>query len=309
MQLIEFARLHRLPLAPGPLLDSALERLANATFFEGGSVSEFRYVAWGYAHVHDLVLSRCAYPRLFASLRGWQAAAPAAQRSPLPWELVLLLCDVWLRCADPCLRARAHAAAAALPLQWDGYLRPSEVLGLTPADLIAPRRPRDPWAVVVRPAPAGPDSDILFGRKPAKTGEFDGTVMVGDKVSDEQGRGWLRALLRRLAASSSRSAPLFALSLPQYEMLFRWGLSQLDLEALRLSPHAARHGGASSDAIQSARPLPEIQARGRWEALKSVARYRKGGTYLRVLNRVPRAQRSLALSLDKSIHTGIIEAI
>ena len=53
------------------------------------------------------------------------------------------------------------------------------------------------------------------------------------------------------------------------------------LEPFRLTPHMARHGGLSEDALSRVRSVPEIQARGRWEHPKSVARYRKAGTLLR----------------------------
>ena len=55
------------------------------------------------------------------------------------------------------------------------------------------------------------------------------------------------------------------------------------LEPFRLTPHMARHGGLSEDALSRVRSVPEIQARGRWEHPKSVARYRKAGTLLRLM--------------------------
>ena len=71
------------------------------------------------------------------------------------------------------------------------------------------------------------------------------------------------------------------MTLPQYEQVVTQAATTPSLEPLRLTPHMARHGGPSEDALSRVRPLPEIQARGRWEHPKSMARRRKAGTLLR----------------------------
>ena len=54
-------------------------------------------------------------------------------------------------------------------------------------------------------------------------------------------------------------------------------------------PHAARHGGASTDAFLKVRSLHQIQLRGRW-GQKTVERYRKSGVLLKQVNRLTDAQ-------------------
>ena len=50
--------------------------------------------------------------------------------------------------------------------------------------------------------------------------------------------------------------------------------------------YQTRHGGASHDAASRHRPIEEIQKRGRWRCLRSVARYENGGRINQVLNRL-----------------------
>lgn len=57
--------------------------------------------------------------------------------------------------------------------------------------------------------------------KPTKTGEHDGTVLLGDAPSVRQGRGWLRDHLRRLV--SGGGVHLVELSLPQYGAAIKSG--------------------------------------------------------------------------------------
>ena len=109
-------------------------------------------------------------------------------------------------------------AALALPVQLDGYFRPSEVLSLTRCNLFLPRSRRQGWGVVVAPADADLEGDAQDVRrakagecraKPSKTGSFDGKVLVADAVSCQQGRGWLAGHLAALRQHRADGQKLF----------------------------------------------------------------------------------------------------
>ena len=91
----------------------------------------------------------------------------------------------------------------------------------------------------------------------------------------------------------------------KYEQLFAAAVERLGLKKLNVTPHCPRHGGASEDAFGKHLSIAEIQARGRWEDVRSVARYRKPGKLLRqqaklsadLLSRAKRVRSKLSLSL------------
>ena len=69
----------------------------------------------------------------------------------------------------------------------------------------------------------------------------------------------------------------------------------------KYTPHGARHGGASHDGRYETRTIAQIQARGRWEAPKSVARYRKSGTYEREIAKLGPAQLQKAQQIMQTL--------
>lgn len=64
------------------MFDRALEKFASRLFFDCHGLADFRYIAWGYAWENNVRLPRDKYPRLHASLRGWNKASPDAPRLP-----------------------------------------------------------------------------------------------------------------------------------------------------------------------------------------------------------------------------------
>lgn len=318
-KLVSFASARNLDLQPGEPLDRALELLANTMFFQGCGVAEFRYVAWGYAWVHCLSLSKNAYPRTHASLRGWKKASPDAPRLPLTWELLLLAIDSMLKWHREQPEVNKLQAACALAIQWDLYLRPSEVLELECADVVDNATKSGTLAVIARAAPdskEGSKMDLIGARrgsarsKPAKDNEYDGTVLAGGAVSRRAGRSWIASLLRTLRSRPTNSNRLFTLSLSQFERICRATCERMELEPRRFfSPHCARHGGASADAAHYRRSLADIQARGRWAAKSSVARYRKAGTYARQVARLSPLQRREATLLNATLPGRLIREV
>ena len=135
-------------LFPLTELDRTLEQYADHLYFRGRGVTDLRYAAWGYGFLRDVALSKGVFPCTYAALRGWRRAAPDVQRDPMPWSAVILISH--LLASDRGAPEGSLEAARALPLQWDTYMRPSEVLELRVDDLLAPRRVKGEWAVVIR---------------------------------------------------------------------------------------------------------------------------------------------------------------
>ena len=80
---------------------------------------------------------------------------------------------------------------------------------------------------------------IVADRRPAKSGEFDGTIMLADAVSRKAGRGLVAEVLEALKRRKLALRMLFDLSLPQYEAAMRRAAQAAGLEHLKLTPHAA----------------------------------------------------------------------
>jgi hypothetical protein len=280
----------------------------NVLFFAGSGVSAARYAVWGFAWVHNLAVSKRSFPLVTASFKGWKAAAPERVRDPMPYDALMLIMVELMSCTVGVWKRRCVAAARLLPLQWDGYMRPSEVLELARGDLHPPYRAADAWAVVVRAAPQndeGDDVDLVDAQelrpraKPTKTGELDGTVLIPDAASIAGDRGWLKVHLQNFFDSAS-GGRLTDLTLHDYNIAIQWAAGRAGLEHLRLSPHSARHGGPSHDAALNLRSLADIQTRGQWAAKSSVARYRKAGQLRRQENKMSRAQRVRARAVAAS---------
>ena len=97
-----------------------------------------------------------------------------------------------------------------------------------------------------------------------------------------------------------------SITLMEYEAALRYATVKAGLDTLGLTPHTARHGGASQDSRDQLRSFADIQARGQWQSLKSVARYKKTGVYERQLAKMTDAQVLSAVSLAKTLPSRLI---
>jgi integrase len=224
------------------------------------------------------------------ALKGWRTAVPERSRDPCPWVALALVCEHLSSSGDLGL-----AAARAAALQMDGYFRPSEVLAIRRCD-VAQHSRSAPFAITVAPS-HGPGVEAAAVAPPrAKSGQYDDTVLIGDKASLDAGRPWTRLLVRRLLTEAARApdALLFAgLTLSKYEALFREAARACHLQPLSLTPHMLRHGGPSEDILNNVRSISQVQERGRWAAPASVRNYQKQGRVLRQLNKMSKHQQRL----------------
>jgi integrase len=284
-------------------VDISLERYLDHLFFEGHGIYDARMAVYGTAFSLRInTKDPASLPRARGALTGWRRRLDDASRDPMPQQAWLLALDSLLKSGDPDDRN----AAMALAVQFDGYLRPGEVCALTAADIkIAPASQRKQGYPVVTaliaPAPGAPGSGAVPSRR-TKAGEQDDTVIFGDAASEKAGRGPVAELLTRLKALRGRTCtPLFNLTLNQYERRCKAAFDRAELQALHLCPHAARHGGPSTDAALTLRDTLAIQSRGRWKAAKSVSRYMKPGRVLRQITKLSAAQ----LARADVLHTAV----
>lgn len=104
------------------------------------------------------------------------------------------------------------------------------------------------------------------------------------------GTHFVGRLLRVLKARTPPTAPIFSvLNLPAYEKAVAAAVVAPRLSPLKLTPHSARHGGASTARYLAALDMREIQRRGRWAAAGSVWRYDKIGRLTRQVSLTPAA--------------------
>ena len=110
-----------------------------------------------------------------------------------------------------------------------------------------------------------------------KTKSSDDTVVI-----DHQSFSRVGAIFRCLVldARLNNAATLsFRLDYPAYAKHISQAATQIGIP-FKVTPHLARHGGASEDFARRKRTLDEIMKRGRWRDKRSVVRYEKSGMLL-----------------------------
>ena len=114
----------------------------------------------------------------------------------------------------------------------------------------------------------------------SKTKASDDTIIL-----DSQSFPGIAIVFRKLVAAAkaeNASTLSFLLSYPTYASLISGAAVEAGIP-FRVTPHLARHGGASEDFFRRKRSLDEIQKRGRWRDKRSVTRYEKSGMLLKSL--------------------------
>ena len=145
------------------------------------------------------------------------------------------------------------------------YARPSELLGLRKKDVIPPVRGMSRYGALMI---AAEDTGLTM-----KTGEIDDSILL-----DCSWMPFLHTIALNL--SKARESPLHRLlrfDYPAFVAEFNDALSELDMTRLNIIPYSWRHSGPSLDRAGNHRTLAEVQKRGRWKQMRSVARYEKAG--------------------------------
>lgn len=260
---LEWAKQRRKCLGSHEMVDEHMSGYIHHLCENGSSMSDASYAIFGFIllrsrwHIPD----KLQFPVARQALKGWKSRFPGKVRTGVDlalWDLVAL----------GAFQLGFKFTACAILVQGDCYLRPCEVLGLTKRHLIRPQRRLQKWGVVV-----GLEEDGV----PSKTGEFDECVFA-DTASRSDVNSILSHLARRpIQQSLSVFHPLTA---SDYNAQIAKSAVHVGLQHLHLTAHMLRHSGASHDSYYQLRTLKEIQYRGRWKAVSSVARYKKPGKML-----------------------------
>ena len=195
-----------------------------------------------------------------AALKGFRRLAHGQTRSPMAKQFLYSMVGLASYRGD-------QPMAVALCLGWDCYLRlPSDRVDMVGASLVPPTTgaPLRRWALLLYPEEY---------QKRSKTGDYDDGVFLTEAMSKA-----LDAPLRRLRQARRADQKVWHFQAVQFRALFK-ELSRM-LGSADAHPYQVRHGGASCDAAEGARPLGEIQQRLRHVTDATTKRYSKKVRYV-----------------------------
>ena len=194
-------------------------------------------------------------PRMQRSLRGFRRLAPGASRCPIPFYGMTAM-------VGAAFFLKLEKLGVALTVQFVGYLRPHELLSLTPRHLVAPSSfDANVWGLLLAP-------EELAVR--SKTQVFDESVTLDWAEIPALGDR-LREYRRGTEAESS----IWGFDSKRFDALFATVAEASGVSVLRPHPYSLRHGGASHDYLRARRTLDAVRLRGRWRSENSVRRYLK----------------------------------
>lgn len=190
-------------------LDDALEDYCDFLLFEGYNIAHLQLAVYGVAFDQRLpTRSPLILPKTKQPIKDFKKAKSQHSRDPLPWPLALAVAESLVRHGG---RPQRNAAMALL-LQYDAYLRPSEVLFLRRRDVHQAGS-----VVAVTIAPAAPPHQDEPGPT-TKASEVDDTVVVvADGASVSANRQVVKTALLSSIALLKPNARLFELELAQYD--------------------------------------------------------------------------------------------
>ena len=90
-----------------------------------------------------------------------------------------------------------------------------------------------------------------------------------------------------LLAALPGGTSLFGIPVPQLNGAVQAAAHSLLIDNLDITPDGFRHGGATRDYFYDAKPIADIEFRGRWRSGRSLRRYQKSGLCQRQRARLP----------------------
>ena len=224
-------------------------------------------------------------PRAARSLKGWARLAPQRTRAPLPWLALMAMVGAAVAHDDLLM-------AVAMILQFVTCLRPGELCGLQPANLIA----SGPRGASQRPSRALLLGAFELGRA-NKSNEFDESVVV-----DRPDLPWLNHYLGVLKRRP-RGAPVWDFSQEEYAHKLKTYATLSGVAVLEPDAYALRHGGASDDMLALRRPAADIKRRGRWKSDSSLRRYEKRAVAQLQVNMLSQDTLAYGLNVEKNLES------
>ena len=267
-------------------MDKHLTAFLEHLYLEGEDLSKANYVTAAVIFHVPGTKGLSSLPLAQQSMKGWRRLCPPRARMPIPFEAVCLLCQA-------ATKKKQMEVALSMMLTFVLYLRPAEVFRLRVQDIVKPvgrkHKTYRHFAILLHPSEVG---------IPSKTLQYD--EMLTLDLSYQQFLG--PALVKHLDLNNRMPEELaFSISLQDMTdfMEEQWeglGLAPLGpIHAYRL-----RHGGASHEAALSLREMTAIQARGRWQTLRSLKNYAKGGRLQQLVKALSRdVQQKAALAVKQ----------
>jgi integrase len=210
--------------------------------------------------------------------RGWERVKRSRSHPPLTWELTVLL-------ATTLLRSGHHAAAVAMLVAFDCYLRVGELTRLRRCDIVLPHDARMGRAF----------TGMAVCLPHTKTGPNQSVPLQSQTVADILCM-WVRAA----PASTPATARVFPFSPSRLRQLMHNACAAHGLSATPYVPHSLRHGGATADFLRT-NSIEHVQFRGRWKCMESARRYIQASRALLAAQQVPQSLHDLGALLSDTL--------
>ena len=268
-------------------LDLQLSLYLEELYLAGEDLSVANYVTAAVMFHVPGCKSMKGLPKSQQSMRGWRRLCPPRSRLPVPYEVVCLL-------AQEAVRQDQLELGLAMLVIFLMYLRPGELFRLRVQDIVEPVQKAGKayrsYSLLLHPGEIG---------IPSKTFQWDEMLSMDLPHLKFLGPAMKKHL--RLA-SRKKGEKAFAVTLEQLNNFVSGHWEELGLKPLG-QPHLYRfrHGGASFEAANRLRSLESIQARGRWQTLKSLKNYEKGGRLPQLFASLSKATQRKCVAARKDI--------
>jgi len=244
-------------LSLAPIVDMALFNYLSKLHTQKKKVSASRaqQVIQGMYHFYPHLKDKLPYGAQVS--RGWLRSRPSKPRVPVPWEIA---CTVAVGFAA---KGMFDFGAATL-IAFEGYLRISELIGITVSDVFFP----PPSGPKIKTTKSTPKPKI------EKTAIRLAITKTGPDLSFIVQREPLVRLLRILVFGKKMkpNERLFGFSVKVYRANFKDMCYKLGFGHFCFVPHSFRHGAASC-ASQQGMKVEDIAIAGRWRSIRSLMRY------------------------------------
>eukprot|EP00434_Breviolum_minutum_P020702 symbB.v1.2.018256.t1/scaffold1449.1/size118046/7 len=238
------------------------ESIPGRAVQEGEDLSTGSYALAALIFFHPQLIGKEMRPLNLQGLRGWRRLCPPRSRMPVPYEVVALLLVV-------ALERGLWEVAIVMLLNFFLYLRPAQYQRLRVCDIVRPARRSHQalqfW-VLLNPTELG---------VPSKTSQWDEALNLDLKIHAP-----LAPAMNKVLRLQNRPKQDLAFSVKSTEvnnfMMEVWedlGLKELGKPHL----YRLRHGGATHEIANKLRQTTEVQLRGRWQSIRSLKNYEKGG--------------------------------
>ena len=218
------------------------------------------------------------WPNARGALSGWKNLEPSISTMPCPWIVATHIAWRLMMKKDPV----AAQAARLWLVSFDAYSRSCEILDVKTHNCFLPNVGGSTVFAFTLSSSLDFEMQTNAGRPlRTKTKATDDTIVI-----DKQSFPGIGLIFRQLvcAAKAANADTLsFMLTYPAYATLITSAAVEANIP-FKVTPHLARHGGASEDFFRRKRSLDEIMKRGRWRDKRSVTRYEKSGMLLKALS-------------------------